>query len=83
MFEKTDAEGGHRQRHKNTNQNTMPPCHRTAVILLLLLTSTRAAPLHVEDCGIIIIGGSVAGISAAIAAAAENISMCLLEPTDW
>ena len=37
----------------------------------------------VIECDVVIAGGSVAGFAAALAAAAENSSVCLLEPTDW
>lgn len=41
---------------------------------------------HVEEinnCRVTINGGSVASFAAAVTAAAENVSTCLLEPTDW
>jgi hypothetical protein len=35
------------------------------------------------NCDIVIVGGSVAAFAAALSAASENASVCLLEPTDW
>ena len=37
----------------------------------------------VDDCSVVIAGGSVAAFAAALASASENVTTCLLEPTDW
>jgi heterodisulfide reductase subunit A-like polyferredoxin len=36
----------------------------------------------VIQCDVVVIGGSVAGLSAAVTAAKEGADVCLLEPTD-
>lgn len=37
----------------------------------------------VEECDVIVAGGSLAALSTAVFAAKEGASVCLLEPTDW
>lgn len=37
---------------------------------------------NVERCDVVIIGGSVAGLSAAVTSAKEGATTCLLSPTD-
>ena len=46
--------------------------------------STAAGRQEVEDveCDLVVVGGSVAGLAAAVTAAKEGASTCLLEPTD-
>lgn len=46
-------------------------------------STTRRRTTAVPDCGVVIAGGSVAAFAAAIASASENVTTCLLEPTDW
>ena len=77
---------------------TQPQGSPTAVALELCRKyvancgSSIEVPIKVDDevaemtevaCDVVIIGGSVASFSAALAAAADNSSVCLLEPTDW
>lgn len=38
--------------------------------------------VSVVQCDVVVIGGSVAGLSAAVTAAKEGAEVCLLEPTD-
>eukprot|EP01043_Picozoa_sp_COSAG02_P032434 COSAG02_NODE_2167_length_9609_cov_18.589485_5_plen_583_part_00 len=37
----------------------------------------------VENCSVVIAGGSTAALAAAVASAKEGVRTCLLEPTDW
>jgi hypothetical protein len=37
----------------------------------------------INDCSVIILGGSTSSLSAAISSAEENVKTCLIEPTDW
>eukprot|EP00039_Didymoeca_costata_P011333 m.158295 g.158295 ORF g.158295 m.158295 type:complete len:505 (-) comp15133_c0_seq4:288-1802(-) len=51
--------------------------------LLLLMFEFRYVSTQVKGCDVLINGGSVAGFAAALVSASENVSTCLLEPTDW
>ena len=64
---------------------------RVSITVFLALRIAAAAPsLAVQDnmfeetveCDVVVIGGSVAGLSAAVTAAKEGANTCLIEPTD-
>lgn len=40
------------------------------------------APIHVE-CDVLVVGGGVGGVAAAVAAARHGARVCILEETDW
>jgi hypothetical protein len=57
---------------------------------LAVVAPARAAPLQQEHCDVIVMGGTTAGLAAAVAAAREiDMSgwfgrvVCLIEPTNW
>ena len=46
----------------------------------LVLLALGANSIHVvDDCNVVIAGGSVAAFAAALASASENVTTCLLE----
>lgn len=68
-----------------------PPVPMVSPFLALLLLSVLVggplagvvAVAAGTDCQVVVVGGATAGMSAALAAAADNVSTCLLEPTGW
>eukprot|EP00038_Savillea_parva_P021629 m.35650 g.35650 ORF g.35650 m.35650 type:complete len:793 (+) comp5311_c0_seq1:32-2410(+) len=66
--------------------------HRLLALVLGLHAVTRVSELSVAAngtppgtvaCDVVVVGGSVAGLSAALTAAKEGADTCLLVPTDW
>lgn len=51
-------------------------------VLTLLLTLLISCEL-IDDCSVVIVGGSTSALAAAYTSAAEGIKTCLLEPTNW
>lgn len=54
---------------------------RRVLLLCIACKATRCTPTDVQ-CDVIVIGGSVAGLSAAVTSAKEGARTCLLSPTD-
>ena len=57
------------------------------VLLTVVVHVDHPSPEALDDitvvqCDVVVIGGSVAGLSAAVTAAKEGAEVCLLEPTD-
>jgi hypothetical protein len=51
-------------------------------LLGLLIIASSFGQIIVDDCDILIIGGTTAALGAALAAA-DNVKTCLTEPTNW
>ncbi len=53
------------------------------ILLVFLLLLHYVSSFELEDCQVVIAGGTTASIAAAISSAQNKIKTCLLEPTDW
>jgi hypothetical protein len=51
--------------------------------VLLTVFTLVAAHVVVDDCSVVIAGGTTAAFAAAIASAEQGVKTCLIEPTDW
>ncbi|KAL0489678.1 3-methyl-2-oxobutanoate hydroxymethyltransferase [Acrasis kona] len=53
------------------------------LIYLLAIFVSTAYTLRITDCQVVILGGSTAAFSAAVASASDGVKTCLIEPVDW